>query len=194
MGIALRPCADAPYMRRFAVSVRVSTAVNDERGWLVRPARLHMRLARYLFRWIEGSARSQADRPTKLPADRNRDDFFPGGLHPSLSRCPVARPRLPRSASSFSSERSYAQAQPGSNCGKIPRPSPVLGLASRSELGPVSTLFRVLHRVQATADQAGNRPGLQTGRLATCKPFVINNSKGRGQGILPKMRGEKAGL
>jgi hypothetical protein len=185
VGIALRPCADAPYMRRFAVSVRVSTAVNDERGWLVRPARLHMKLARYLFRWIvqRSSLRtgtvmisSQADYTRRRRGALSSDHGCLGQPH-----------RSPRSAA-------MSQAQPGSDCGKIPRPSPVLALASRSALGPVSTLFRVLHRVQVTADQADNRPGLQTGRLATCKPFVINNSKGCGQGILPKMRGEKAGL
>src|SRR5262249_11731115 len=99
---------------------------------------------------------------------------------------------------SFSSERSYTQTQPGSNCGTIPRPSPVLELARRAALGPVSTPFLVLHRVQVRADQASHEPGLQTGPGLPYKPFGINNFKMSleneqvEQGTGPKMSGEKS--
>src|SRR5215831_7390077 len=65
---------------------------------------------------------------------------------------------------------------PVPKCGNLPLPSPVLGLARRSTLGPGSTPFPVLHRVQVKADRASHEP---RDAWLPYKPFGINNFKCR---------------
>jgi len=119
VGIALRPCADAPYMRRFAVSAAVSPAVNDERGWPPRWPRqrpAHVRpvedcratqdpvrfrapglLRGVGCRWM----RFLADKPVPMMISYRADYTR---VRPSPPGCLVGRPRLPPSASSLSTD------------------------------------------------------------------------------------------